>query len=162
MSDFWRSLDFSLIKSKIKLDLSFPKILRTDEVPANLANNPAYDRQQKQLEQHFKQVVLNKYRSEVTTIPKNNNFDYMIHPTFRIINRLSVLLSKMLKMIVQEIFFSSITLVEIKDFNGFIDKKIFFDQPVKKRSMWKTCRNVKKQWSYNRKLIRLFVSSELL
>ena len=44
MSDFWRSLDFSLIKSKIKLDLSFPKILRTDEVPANLANNPAYDR----------------------------------------------------------------------------------------------------------------------
>ena len=29
-----------------------------------------------------------KYRSEITTLPKNNNFDFMIDPTFRNINGL--------------------------------------------------------------------------
>ena len=46
--------------------------------------------------QHFKQafrtkISWNKYRSETTTLLKNNNLDYMIDPTFRKINRLLVL-----------------------------------------------------------------------
>ena len=54
-------------------------------------------------------------------------------------------------------------LVEIKDFNLLIDNKSFFDQPVKQtRSLWKSRRNVKKQWLYNGKLIRLFVTSNIL
>ena len=36
-------------------------------------------------------VSWNKYRSEITTQPKNNNFDYVIDLTFRIINRLFAL-----------------------------------------------------------------------
>ena len=51
-------------------------------------------------------------------------------------------------------------LVEIKDFNALIDDEPFFDQPVT-RNLWKACQNVKKQWLYNRKFIRLFVSSKL-
>ena len=49
-------------------------------------------------------------------------------------------------------------------FNVLIDKKPFFDQPVKKttRRVWKTCLNVKKRLLYNRNCIRLFVLSKLL
>ena len=42
--------------------------------------------------QGFKRSISwNKYRSEITTQPKNNNLDYPIDPTFRNINRLFVL-----------------------------------------------------------------------
>ena len=54
-------------------------------------------------------------------------------------------------------------LVEIKDFSALINNKPVFDQPLKtKKSVWNTFRNVKKQWLWNRKLIRLFVPSKLL
>ena len=55
-------------------------------------------------------------------------------------------------------------LVEIKDFNALIYNKPFFWSPSKKetRSVWKTYRNVKKWWLYNREFIRLFVSSKIL
>ena len=36
-------------------------------------------------------ISWNKYRSEITEHPKNNNLDYLINPTFRNINRLSIL-----------------------------------------------------------------------
>ena len=46
----------------------------------------------KNIEQGIKRTVSwNKYRSEITTQPKNNNLDYMIHPIFRNISRLFVL-----------------------------------------------------------------------
>ena len=35
-------------------------------------------------------IFWNKYRSEITTQPKNYNLDYLIDPTFRNINRLFV------------------------------------------------------------------------
>ena len=44
--------------------------------------------------QGFKETIYtnwNKYRSEVTTQPKNNNLDYLIDPKFRNINSLFVL-----------------------------------------------------------------------
>ena len=44
------------------------------------------------IKQGFKRTISwNKYRSETTTQPKNNNLDYLIDPTFRNINRLFVL-----------------------------------------------------------------------
>ena len=44
------------------------------------------------IKQGFKRTISwNKYRSEITTQPKNNNLDYLIDPTFRNINRLFVL-----------------------------------------------------------------------
>ena len=47
------------------------------------------------IKQRFKRIISwNKYRSEITTQPKNNNLDYLIDPTFRNINRLFVLSQK--------------------------------------------------------------------
>ena len=47
------------------------------------------------IKQGFKITISwNKYRSEITTQPKNNNLDYLIDPTFRNINRLFALLFK--------------------------------------------------------------------
>ena len=44
------------------------------------------------IKQGFKKAISwNKYRSEITTQPKNNNLDCLIDPTFRNINRLFVL-----------------------------------------------------------------------
>ena len=44
------------------------------------------------IKQGFKRTITwNKYRSKITTQPKNNNLDYLIGPTFRNINRLFVL-----------------------------------------------------------------------
>ena len=44
------------------------------------------------IKQGFKRAISwNKYKSQITTQPKNNNLDYLIDPTFRNINRLFVL-----------------------------------------------------------------------
>ena len=44
------------------------------------------------IKQGFKRTISwNKYRSEITTQPKNNNLYYLIDPTFRNINRFFVL-----------------------------------------------------------------------
>ena len=53
--------------------------------------------------------------------------------------------------------------VEIKYFNELINNRPFFDQPVKKqtRSIRKTYQNVKKWYLYNRKSIKLIISSKL-
>ena len=47
------------------------------------------------IKQGFKRTISwNKYRSEITTEPENNNLDYMTGPIFKDINRLFVLLFK--------------------------------------------------------------------
>ena len=62
------------------------------------------------MKQGFKRTISwNKYRSEITTQPKNNNLDYLIDPPFRNINRLFELYSKMVIMILREILLINIT-----------------------------------------------------
>ena len=77
------------------------------------------------IKQGFKRTIFwNKYRSEITTQPKNNNLYYLIHPTFWN-NRLFVLSFKNIN--AEEPFLRYyISLVEIKDFNVLIDNKPFF------------------------------------
>ena len=49
------------------------------------------------IKQRFKITISwNKYRSQITTQPKNNNLDYLIDVTFRNIKRLLVLFSEIL------------------------------------------------------------------
>ena len=58
----------------------------------------------------FKRIIsCNKYRSEVTTQPKNNDLDYLIDPTFRSINNCLYFHSKIVMMILREIILISIT-----------------------------------------------------
>ena len=88
------------------------------------------------IKQGFKIAISwNKYRSEITTQPKNNNLDYLIDPTFRNINSFFVLSFKNGNNDPTRDSFEKyyMPLVEIKDFNALIDNKPFFDQPVKNK-----------------------------
>ena len=88
------------------------------------------------IKQGFKRTISwNKYRSEIITQTKNNNLDYLTDPTFRKINRLFVLSFKNGNDDLARNSFDKyyMPLVEIKDFNALVDKKTFFDQPVKNK-----------------------------
>ena len=86
------------------------------------------------IKQGFKRTISwNKYRSEITTQPKNN-LDYLIDSAFRNINRLFVLSFKNGNDPTRDSFEKNyMPLVEIKDFNALIENKPFFDQPVKNK-----------------------------
>ena len=85
------------------------------------------------IKQGFKRkICCNKYRSEITTQPKNNNLDYVIDQTFRNNNRLFALSFKNGDDDPTRYSFDQcyMPLVEIKDFSALIDNKPFFDQRV--------------------------------
>ena len=89
------------------------------------------DKLLEQLKTGFKKIIKwNKYRSEMSNQTKNNSLDYLIDPTFTIVNRLFVLTfengddgTSFSKYYVPK--------VEIKDF-VLSDGKPFFEIPVKK------------------------------
>ena len=64
---------------------------------------------------------------------QNNNLNYLIDPTFTNVNRSFVLLFVRTNAGDNRDSFSDyyVPNVEIKDFNAFIDRKSFFDLPVK-------------------------------
>ena len=86
------------------------------------------------LKSRFKRTVKwNKYRSQTTVQSKNNNSNYLINPTFTKANRLFVLSLLRIAEGDRRDSFSHyyVPNVEIKDFNVLIDRKSFFDSPVK-------------------------------
>ena len=90
-------------------------------------------RANEQLKAEFKRTIKwNKYISEMTKQAKTSNLSYLIDPTINKVNRLSVLLFKNEK---DRTSFSNYytPTVEIKDFDGFINGKIFFDVPIKNK-----------------------------
>ena len=82
-----------------------------------------------------RKISWNKYRSKITTQPKNNYLDDLIHLIFRNINKLFVLLFKNDDDDPTRYYFEEyyMPLFEIKDFNALIGYKAFFDQPVKNK-----------------------------
>ena len=87
-----------------------------------------------QLKSGFKRTIKwNKYRSQMTIQSQNNNLNYLIDPTFMNVNRLFVLSFSRNNNTDSRYPFSNyyVTKVQIKDFNVLIDKKSFFDLPVK-------------------------------
>ena len=86
-----------------------------------------------QLKTGFKRTITwNKYRSEMSNQTKNNNLNYLIDPTFTNVNRLFVLSFENEN---DSTSFSKyyVPKVEIKDFNMLIDRKAFFEIPVKNK-----------------------------
>ena len=75
-------------------------------------------------------ITRNKYISEMSNQTKNNNFNYLIDPTFTNVNRIFVLLFENEN---DRTSFSKYYApkVEIKDFNVLIDGKPFFGIPAK-------------------------------
>ena len=87
-----------------------------------------------QLKSGFKRTIKwNKYRSQMTIQPQNNNLNYLIDPTFTNVNRLFVLSFTRDNAGDNRDSFSDyyVPKVEIKDFNVLIDEKWFYDLPVK-------------------------------
>ena len=87
-----------------------------------------------QLKSGFKRTVKwNKYRSQMTIQPQNNNLNYLIDPAFTNVNGLFVLSFPRNNNTDNRFSFSDyyVTNVEIKDFNVLIDGKSFFNLPVK-------------------------------
>ena len=77
-----------------------------------------------------REIIWNKYRSQMTTEAANNNLNILIDPTFTNVNRLLVLAYQNAN---DRQSFSQFYLprVMIKDFNVIIDKLAFFDLPIK-------------------------------
>ena len=69
----------------------------------------------------------------MTIQPQNNNLNYLIDPTFTNVNRLFVLSFSRNNNTDKRDSFSHhyVPNVEINDFNVLIDRKSFFDLPVK-------------------------------
>ena len=85
----------------------------------------------KQLRTGFKRTIKwNKYRLEMTNQTKSNNLIFLIDPTFTKVNRSSVLSFENEN---DRTSFSKyyVPNVRIKDFNVLIDRKSFFDTPIK-------------------------------
>ena len=88
-----------------------------------------------QLKLGFKRTIKwNKYRSQMSIQPQNNNLNYLIGPTFTNVNRLFVL--SFLRNNNTDSRYSCsnyyVSKVKIIDFNVLIDGKSVFDFPVKK------------------------------
>ena len=110
---------------------------RTDTklyVPVVILAKENYINLLEQLKSGLKRTLKwNKYRSQMTIQPQNNNLYYLIDPKFMNVNRLFVLSFPRNNNIDSIYFFSNyyVPKVEIKDFHVLIDEKSFFDLSVK-------------------------------
>ena len=77
-----------------------------------------------------REIIWNKYRSQMTTEAINNNLNILIDPTFTNVNRLFVLAYRNADDR-QSFSRSYLPRVMIKDYNVIIDKLSFFDLPIK-------------------------------
>ena len=85
-----------------------------------------------------REIIWNKYRSQMTTEETNNNLNILVNPTVINVNRLFVLVYKVEvddrnNVIDNRQSFSKFYLpnIMVKDYNIFIDKLAFFDLPIK-------------------------------
>ena len=154
LSNSWTFLDLPLINCEIELDLSWTKdcvliaqnnnitvvnfVITSTKLYVPVATLSSNDNIKflENIKQGFKGTISwNKRKSEITTQTKNNTLDYLIDPTFRNINRLFIIsfkngLNDPMRDSFEKYYMS---LVEIKDFNALIDKRPFFDQPIKNK-----------------------------
>ena len=87
-----------------------------------------------QLKSGFKRTIKwNKYRSQMTVQPQNNNLNYIINPTFTNVNRLFVLSFPRNNNTDSRYSYPNYYVLKVKidNFNVLIDGKSFFDLPVK-------------------------------
>ena len=78
-----------------------------------------------------KEIIWNKYKSQMTTEAINNNLNILIDPTFTNINRLFVLAYGQDNKDRQSLSRFYLPNVMVKDYNVIIDKLAFFHLPIK-------------------------------
>ena len=159
LGNFWRALNISLISCEVFLELKWDKDCiitsleqrdieggKRDNAPtgATLAINDcklyvpvvtlSKDDEIKlltNLKSGLKrEIIWNKYRSQMTTEAVNNNLNILIDPTFTNVNRLFVLAYQNAddRQSFSQFYLPS---VMVKDYNVIIDKLAFFDLPIK-------------------------------
>ena len=159
LGNFWRALNIPLISCEVSLELKWDKncgitsLEQRDIGGGNRDNSPtgatlnindcklyvpavtlSKDDEIKlltTLKSGFKrEIIWNKYRSQMTAEAVNNNLNILIDPTFTNVNRLFVLAYQNAD---DRQSFSQFYLpkVLVKDFNVIIDKLAFFDLPIK-------------------------------
>ena len=159
LGNFWRALNIKLISCEVSLELKWDKnsVITSleqrdigggnrDSAPtgATLAINdcklhvPAVTLSKDDkikiltnLKSGFKrEIIWNKYRSQMTAEAVNNNLNILMDPTFTNVNRLFVLACENAD---DRQSFSQFYLpnVMVKDYNVIIDKLAFFDLPIK-------------------------------
>ena len=157
--NFWRALNIPLISCEVSLELKSDKncvitsLEQRDIGGGNRDNAPtgatltindcklyvpavtlSKDDEIKlltNLKSGFKrEIIWNRYRSQMTTEAVNNNLNLLIDPTFTNVNRLFVLAYHNAD---DRQSFSQFYLprVMVKDYNVIIDKLAFFDLPIK-------------------------------
>ena len=155
LTNFWRTLNIPLINCEIELILTWSKnCALANMIPAvtaptglefQITDTKLYvplvtlskENDTKHLEQlktGFKRTIKwNKYRSQMTIQPQNNNLNYLIDQTFTKVNRLFAL--SFVRNVEGEHrhSFSNyyVPNIRIKDLNVLIDGKSLFDLPVK-------------------------------
>ena len=166
LGNFWRAPNIPLISCEISLELKWDKICvitsleQRDIGGGNRDNEPtgasleitkcelyvpvvtlSKDDEIKlltNLKSGFKrEIIWNKYRSQMTTEAINNNLNILVVPTFSNVNRLFVLAYQTAD---DRQSYSQFYLpkVMVKDYNVIIDKLTFFDLPIKlKRRLMK-------------------------
>ena len=159
LGNFWRALNIPLISCEVSLELKWDKNCVTtsleqrdigggnrDNAPTGLtlaindcklyipAVTLSKDDEIKlltNLKSGFKrEIIWNRYRSQMTAEAVNNNLNILIDPTFTNVNRSFVLAYQNAD---DRQSFSQFYLpkVLVKDFNVIIDKLAFFDLPIK-------------------------------
>ena len=158
LGNFWRALNIPLISCEVSLDLKWDKncvitsLEQRDIAGGNRDNAPtgatlaindcklyvlaviiSKDDDFKlltNLKSGFKrEIIWNKYRSQMTTEANNNYLNILIDPTFTNVDRLFVLAYQTAD---DRQSFSQFYLpkVVVKDYNVIIDKLAFFDLPI--------------------------------
>ena len=96
----------------------------------------------KQLKSGFKRTInWNKYKSNIKTFAKKRYLNHLINPSFQGVNRFFVLSFENQNDRTSHLTYY-LPKLEIKDYNGMIDGKNVFDQPI--NSMIKTYENIRK------------------
>ena len=160
LGNFWRALNVPLISCEISLELKWNEncvitSLEQRQVGARRRNNAptgaslaindcklyvpvvtlSKDDEIKlltNLKSGFKrEIIWNKYRSQMTTEAINNNLNILIDPAFTNLNRLFVIAYGQVNNERQSFSRFYLPTVMVKDYNIIIDKLAFFDLPIK-------------------------------
>ena len=162
LGNFWRALNIPLISCEISLELKWDKncVITSKEqrnigggnrdnaptgamlvikkcklyVPVVTLSKDDEIKLLTNLKSGFKrEIIWNKYRSQMTAEVANNNLNILVDPTFTNVNRLFVLAYGVDDDNYNRQSYSQFYLrkVMVKDYNVIIDKLPFFDLPIK-------------------------------
>ena len=94
-----------------------------------------------------REIIWNKYRSQMTTEAINNNLNILIDPTFTNVNRLFVLAYGQVddRQSFPRFYLPN---VMIKDYNVIVDKLAFFDLPIKTKEAYEKIIDISRNNEY--------------